>query len=211
MHKTKRILLHTCCGPCATHCVDILQKNMLKNSPDELYDVTLFFSNSNICTREEFNRRLQQARYVAKHFNINIFADDYDHVAWLDYVLSDDPKLKKAIAQEKEGGQRCKNCFRYNLLRSFRFASEKGFDLLSTTLSISPHKSSTLIFEVAREIFRAEYPDNVMSLSFLEHDFKSNKGYQKSIGLSKDLGLYRQNYCGCEFSAGSDACLVLSR
>lgn len=168
----RKILLHVCCGPCASHGVRALQ---------EEYEVTLFFSNSNISPREEYERRLEAARKLATICGALLVEDGYDHDAWLAHV--------KRMEGEPEGGKRCELCFAFNLAQAARYAREHGFDLFTTSLTVSPHKSSPTILRAGE----AEGP-------FLKMDFKKKDGFKHSVELSKAYDLYRQDYCGCEFS-----------
>jgi len=166
------ILLHVCCGPCASHCLSVLQAD---------YKVTLFFSNSNIWPREEYDKRLASARKLAALCGVPLVEDKYDHDAWL--------ALVDGLEAEPEGGGRCELCFAFNLGRAARYAGEHGFDLFTTSLTVSPHKSSPVIFKAGE----AEG-------AFLKADFKKKDGFRQSVEFSKAYDLYRQDYCGCEFS-----------
>ena len=171
----KRVLLHVCCAPCAVHPIEDLLKE---------YEVTLFYSNSNIFPEEEYDKRLSYAKKIAEKFNVELFIDSYNHQEWLDWI--------KGLESEPERGKRCEKCFEFNLARTARFAKQNGFDLFTTSLTVSPHKSSKRIFSIGNK-----------SRTFLEKDFKKKDGFKRSIEMSKKLNLYRQNYCGCEFSKNS--------
>lgn len=171
-----RILLHTCCAPCATHCVPALR--------DLGHDVTLFFSNANIAPREEHARRLDSVRLLADRLEAPLLIDETDHADWLEQAA-------KGYEREKEKGPRCERCFRYSLCRTYRAMLSGGFDRFTTTLSVSPHKHTSTLHAVGRALD----PER-----FLAADFKRNDGFKNSLRLSEQFGLYRQNYCGCEFS-----------
>jgi radical SAM protein (TIGR01212 family) len=173
MADRPRLLLHVCCAPCATHAVVSLSAT---------YAVTGFFANSNIATFEEYARRLAGARQLATRCGIPLVEDAYEHAAWLDAV--------RGLEAEPERGRRCEVCFRFNLARAAAYAAAHGFDRFTTTLTISPHKDAAVIFRVGRALG-----------PFLEVDLKKQGGFQKSLALTRDYGLYRQNTCGCEFSA----------
>jgi len=145
------------------------------------YDVSLFFANSNIFPKEEFDKRLIFAKKIAKVFKLNLFIDSYDHQQWLDFI--------KGLENEPEKGERCEKCFEFNLIRTATFARENNFDCFSTTLTVSPHKPAEKIFKIGCSLG-----------NFLEKDFKKKNGFVRSVELSKKFNLYRQNYCGCEFS-----------
>jgi hypothetical protein len=168
----QRILLHVCCAPCATHSIEKLGAT---------YDVTLFFSNSNIHPRDEYETRLAQARKLADLTGCRLIEDAYDHAAWLAFIAG--------FEAEPEKGRRCLKCFEYNLARAAQCARRNGFDGFTTTLTISPHKRSPDIFRVGAGLG-----------DFLAVDFKKRDGFRRSIELSRQYGLYRQAYCGCEFS-----------
>ena len=169
--KTK-ILLHVCCAPCAVHPIEDLIKE---------YEVTLFYSNSNIYPKEEYNKRLDYAKIIAEEYKVDLIIDSYNHQEWRDFI--------KGFENEPEKGKRCAKCFEFNLGKTAAFAKENRFDLFTTTLTVSPHKSSKIIFEIGE----------VTNL-FLKKDFKKKNGFKRSIELSKKFNLYRQNFCGCEFS-----------
>jgi hypothetical protein len=167
-----KVLLHTCCGPCATHSLEVLKRD---------WTVVLFFSNSNIAPREEYERRLEAARELARRCEVALVEDAYDHEAWLTHV--------RGLESEPEGGLRCERCFGYNLGRAAAYARDHAFDGFTTTLTLSPHKDSNLILRVGR-----------MAGEFVAVDFKKEGGFRHSVELSQLYGLYRQGYCGCEFS-----------
>ncbi|MDR2849843.1 MAG: epoxyqueuosine reductase QueH [Verrucomicrobiota bacterium] len=170
-----RLLLHTCCAPCASHCVFALR---------ELgHDVTLFYSNANIAPHDEFLRRLDAVRLLAERLNVPVRVDEPDHAAWLDQAA-------KGFEREPEKGARCERCFRFSLARTRDAMLREGFDGFTTTLSVSPHKHSPTLFKVGREVDAAR---------FLAIDFKKNDGFKHSLQLAAEFGLYRQTFCGCEF------------
>jgi len=178
-----RVLLHTCCGPCASACAPALR--------DDGNAVALFFSNSNIDTREEFDRRLAAARKLGEADGIEVIADTYDHDDWLEKVAS-------GFEDCPERGERCARCFRYSLSRAAAYAAAHGYDAFTTSLTVSPHKVSPMVFAAGRAactLGAAESPP-----VFLERDFKKKDGFLRSLKRSAELGLYRQSYCGCEFS-----------
>jgi len=173
-----KVLLHTCCGPCASACEPRLR--------EEGHDVALFFSNSNIDTREEFERRLAEARKLAAADGVEVVADAYDHADWLE-------KVAKGHEAEPEKGARCARCFRYSLARAAAYAAAHGYDAFTTSLTVSPHKVSPMVFAAGAEAAGG-------ASKFLEVDFKKKDGFLRSLRRTEELGLYRQSYCGCEFS-----------
>ena len=173
MDDQKRILLHTCCSCCATLPVERLLS--------QGYTVALFFSNSNIFPEEEYENRLQSARKLAGLLNIQLMEDVYDHGAWLNHI--------KGLENEPERGKRCIKCFEYNLKRAAIKAQELHIPCFTTTLTVSRHKPSKVIFSIGADL-----------QGFEPIDFKKKDGFTRSIELSRQYDLYRQNYCGCEFS-----------
>ena len=140
----------------------------------------MYFSNSNLCSFEEYEKRLAAARTVAEHFGVELICDEYDHESWLDAV--------RGYESEPERGERCRRCFAYSLGRTAVRAAETG-ENFATTLTVSPHKDSGVIFDVCS------------GYSFFESlDFKKRDGFLLSMRKSLELKIYRQNFCGCEFS-----------
>ena len=172
-----KILLHICCGPCASACIERLR--------EEGFDVTLFFSNANIAPQEEYEHRRETAKRLAE-FTDTPFIEDAgaSHAEWLE-------KVAKGFENEPEGGARCRRCFAFNLARAAAYAKAHGFEKFTTSLTVSPHKRSETVFEAGREVGGG---------AFAEENFKKRDGFRRSLELSAQYGLYRQNYCGCEFS-----------
>ena len=170
------VLLHTCCGPCASACVPRLKAAG--------HEVTMLFANSNIDTREEFEKRFTEAKKLAAVEGVEIAALPYDHEEWLREVAA-------GYENEPEKGARCARCFRYNLSKAAEYVRNHGLDGFTTSLTVSPHKPSRMIFDIARE---------VSEKTFLFEDFKKREGFKLSVKRAAELGLYRQSYCGCEFS-----------
>ena len=166
------LLLHTCCAVCAAGCIERLLADKR--------EVRLFFSNSNLDTPEEFERRLASVRDFAAIFKLEFEVDPYDHSGWLDTVAG--------LEREPEKGARCTVCFGRALAHTARRAQELDATF-ATTLTVSPHKRSAMIFEVG-----------AAWRNFEPIDFKKQNGFGRSLALSAEYGFYRQNYCGCEFS-----------
>ena len=175
-----RMLLHVCCGPCASACVPALKATGK--------DVTLLFANSNIDTREEFETRLRSAERLAAADGVSIVALPYDHEEWLREVAA-------GYEHEPEKGERCARCFRYNLTKAAAYAKAHGFDSFTTSLTVSPHKPTPVVFAAA-----ADAMETVTGVRWEPWNFKAHGGFVRSVERAKALGLYRQNYCGCEFS-----------
>jgi len=175
-----KVALHTCCGPCASACVPRLK---------ELgHEVTMVFANSNISSVAEFEKRREAAETLAKAEGVALEVLPYDHEAWLKNVAV-------GYEQEPEKGERCRRCFRYNLDKTAAFAKAHGFEVFTTSLTVSPHKVSAMVFEAGRGVGNREG-----GVVFLEEDFKKREGFKCSLKRSAELGLYRQSWCGCEFS-----------
>jgi len=173
----KKLLLHTCCGPCAIHVAQELQKE---------HEVTLFFYNPNIFPEEEYFKRLNEVRIWSEKNNIDLIEGPYVHLNWLNKVAG--------LEEEAERGLRCPVCFNYRLVITAQFAKQGGYDIFATTLTVSPHKDAAAINKLGQEIAEAN------DIKFYEADWKKNNGFVKSCELAEREGFYRQNYCGCEFS-----------
>ena len=172
----KKLLLHCCCGPCSTAVIEKLISD---------YEITLFYYNPNIEPIEELNKRGEELIKVAKHFNLPVIIDN----STINFS-----SLAKGLENLKEGGKRCDLCFDLRLSKTAEFAKDNQFDLFTTTLTVSPHKNAKQINLIGDAISKK------YNIEFMQADFKKENGYLRSIQISKELGLYRQNYCGCIFS-----------
>lgn len=174
----KKVLLHSCCAPCSSACLEILK---------DYVDVTILYYNPNIDEQEEYEKRkAEQIRFLRE-------------TGWADFIDCDyDQKSFENIAKGKEdcaeGGARCYECYKLRLFETAKVAKEKNFDFFASTLSVSPYKNAVWLNEIG---FAAEEKYGV---KYLPSDFKKQGGYLRSTELSKAYGLYRQNYCGCRFS-----------
>ncbi len=173
-----RLLLHTCCGPCATVVVERL---LLE------YEVTMLWYNPNLQPPSEYRRRQEAARQVAEHFHVEMVEVAPDHRDWVKWV-SQAPGWRS----QPEGGERCKLCCALRITRTAQEAARRGFDYCDTTLRLSPHKDVDLL----RRILHAACADNP-PVKAPALDYRKRGGFQRSVKLSRDLGLYRQDYCGC--------------
>lgn len=176
--RDKRLLLHSCCAPCSSHCLSELSPQI---------GVTVLYYNPNLDCAEEYEKRKREQLRFLRETGLADFLDcDY---APEDYLFS-----VRGLEEEKEGGARCAVCFRLRLERTAREAKARGFDYFATTLTVSPLKNAKLIntigFAVAEEV----------GVKYLPSDFKKRGGYLHSVRLSEKYGLYRQDYCGCAFS-----------
>lgn len=175
-----RLLLHACCAPCSSAVLQDLS---------EVFDITLFFYNPNISPREEFDFRLDELQRLLGCMDlseIEIISPTYDN--------SEFEKIVEGMGNLPEGGERCKKCFWLRLEKSVAFAKENGFDYVTTTLSISPHKNAGWLNEIGLEL------GEKYGTTYLCSDFKKGEGYKRSCELSAQYNLYRQNFCGCIYS-----------
>lgn len=168
-----KVLLHVCCGPCASACVPRLRAAG--------HETALFFANSNIDTPEEFERRRAAAARLAADEGVDLIVLPYDHDDWRRTVA-------EGLEDAPEKGARCARCFRYNLKKTAAAAAAGGYDAFTTSLTVSPHKPSAMVFAASDDP------------RFLKEDFKKRDGFKLSVRRAAELGLYRQSYCGCEFS-----------
>jgi predicted adenine nucleotide alpha hydrolase (AANH) superfamily ATPase len=173
----KKMLLHVCCANCALHPYETLKNN---------FEVTLYFYNPNIQPDEEYGKRLDYTKKAAENYSLALIEAPCDKSNWL--------KMTNDYRNEPEGGQRCEICINMRLEKTAAFAVENGYDIFATTLSVSPHKNSKIINN-AGKVFSEKY-----GIEFFNADFKKQDGFKKTMQLSKELDLYRQNYCGCVYS-----------
>lgn len=170
-----KIVLHICCGVCAAGVVERLTS--------EEHEVIGFFYNPNIHPVEEYNRRLEVARQVAKKLDLPLEVPPYTTEEWF--------KETASLENEPEGDRRCEACFRLRLKKTYHYMEECGGDVFATTLTVSPHKSAEVINRVGREVGGER---------FLARDFKKKEGFKRTAELAKKWALYRQDYCGCIYS-----------
>lgn len=174
----KKLLLHSCCAPCSSAVLERLASE---------YQITIYYYNPNIDTVSEFNRR---AKELAKLTSLDL---DFDTVIE-DYQPSDYDTAVKGLEGLGEGSQRCFECYKLRLAKTAQYASQHGFDSFATTLSISPHKKSAWLSQIGLQLAQA------YGVTYLDKDFKKQDGYKRSLELSQQLELYRQDYCGCKYS-----------
>ena len=179
--KTPRVLLHSCCGPCSSAVLEYIT---------QYFDVTLLWYNPNLYPKEEFDRRFRTQVELIEKMGL---ADKVDILAE-PWKSEDYYRRVKGLENEPEGGKRCAECFRLRLLETARLAKHYGYDYFCKTLTLSRHKDAVLINTIGEEIAKA------VGVSWLPSDFKKRNGENRSIELSEQYGLYRQLYCGCEFS-----------
>jgi len=179
--RRPRLLLHSCCAPCSSSVLEYLT---------QFFDITLLWYNPNIFPQAEFEKRFETLISLIEQMGladeVNILAEPWKSQ---DYY-----RRIKGLEDEPEGGSRCAECFRLRLLETARLAKHYGYDCFCSTLSLSRHKDAVLINSIGEELARA------VGVSWLPSDFKKRDGENRSIELSEQYGLYRQLYCGCEFS-----------
>ena len=178
----KKLLLHSCCGPCSTA--------VLERLLDETdYFIGVYYFNPNIHPEEEYDhRKAEQIKYITKLNNPRITFVDADYKPEVYF------KATSGLDNEPEGGKRCERCFALRLKETAEFAKNNHYDIFGTTLTVSPHKNADLINSLGLEIARE------LNIDYLVADFKKRDGFKRSIILSKANNLYRQNYCGCVYS-----------
>jgi len=185
MPKKPSVLLHACCGPCSTSCVE-------RTAED--YALTLYYYNPNITDREEYYLRRGTLLQFLDAFNEE--HKDMYTVGYLEGAYEPERYIEKTLplADEPEGGRRCDICFALRLSETARMARELGMDYFTTTMSVSPHKNYDKIRKLGLAL------EEETGVKFLDIDFKKKNGFGRSVELSKRYGLYRQNFCGCDFA-----------
>lgn len=179
--KVPKLLLHSCCAPCSSYCMEYLS---------EFFDITVFYYNPNIEPRDEYIYRVNEMKRLISEMElkrpVSFIEGDYDNENF--------HRAVKGLEKEPEGGARCEKCFRLRLEITAALAKRENFDYFTTTLSISPLKSAEKLNNIGEELAKK------YDIMYLFSDFKKKGGYQRSIELSRQYGLYRQNFCGCVFS-----------
>lgn len=179
--RVPRLLLHSCCAPCSSYVLEYLSA---------YFEITVFYYNPNISPEEEFFKRAEEQRRLieqlpAKH-PIHLLIGAYEPQRFYE--------LSRGYETVPEGGERCFRCYRLRLEETARLAAEGGFDYFATTLTISPLKNAEKLNNIGEEL------GTIYQVEHLPSDFKKKNGYRRSVELSGQYGLYRQNYCGCVFS-----------
>ena len=176
-----RLLLHACCAPCASYVLEYLS---------EYFDITVYYYNPNISPHSEFIKRFEEIKRLIKEMPVKNEVKLVEGV----YRYEDFLEVAEGLEDEKEGGARCFKCYRLRLEKTAELARDEGFDYFCTTLSISPLKNSQKLNEIGFQLAK-EY-----GVNWLPSDFKKREGYKRSIELSREYNLYRQNFCGCVYS-----------
>ncbi len=176
-----RLLLHSCCAPCSSYCIEYLSR---------YFYVTVFYYNPNITEDSEYAKRVEEEKRFIKEFpavnKVEFIEGDYEPERFFE--------IAKGYEQCKEGAERCFRCYELRLERTANLAKELGFDYFTTTLTISPLKNSAKLNEIGFQL------GEELGVPYLLSDFKKREGYKRSIELSREYGLYRQDYCGCIYS-----------
>ena len=182
LEGTPRLLLHSCCAPCSSYVLEYLSR---------YFQIMLFYYNPNIDPPAEYARRLaEQERLIAAlpaEHPVTLIPGEYDPVVYAEAV--------RGVEDTPEGGERCRRCIAQRMEEAAKLCRAEGCDWFTTTLSITPHKDAKRINAIGQEL-EAEF-----GVKHLPSDFKKHNGYLRSLQLSEEYGLYRQDYCGCEFSA----------
>ena len=180
----KKLLLHVCCAPCTSAVIERL---------GNFFKITVFFYNPNIDTDEEYHHRLNELKKFLSSFKTKY---EIDLIA-SPHSKEDFIKMAKGLENAPERGPRCYKCYNLRLKKTAELAKEQGYDYFATSLTLSPYKNSNWINEIGEQL-QSEFHVN-----YLYSDFKKKNGYKRSLELSKEYNLYRQNYCGCIFSKKS--------
>ena len=178
LERGTRLLLHSCCAPCSSACLERLK---------DFFNITVFYYNPNIDEREEYEKRkTEQIRFLKETGFADFLDCDHDKEAF--------EEMAKGYESEPERGKRCYLCYELRLNKTAQVAKEKGFDYFATTLTLSPYKNAEWLNEIGEKV------GGRYGVNYLCTDFKKQGGYHRSIELSKEYGLYRQDFCGCRFS-----------
>ena len=169
--------MHSCCGPCSTAVIERLQ---------EYADITIIYYNPNIEPKEEYDKRKAEQIKVIERLGVKYLDSDYDNNTF--------KSMAEGLEKEPEGGRRCHKCYLLRLDFVAKIAKEKGYDYFSTTLTVSPYKHSDVLNKIGLNL------EKKYGVKYLVSDFKKRDGYKRSIQLSKEYELYRQDYCGCLYS-----------
>lgn len=179
--KVPRLLLHSCCAPCSSYVLEYLS---------QYFEITVFYYNPNIYPAEEYTKRTEEQQRLIGDMNflhpVTYLEGAYDRECFYE--------MARGLEQVREGGERCMKCYELRLRETAEHAAAGGYDFFTTTLSISPMKNAQKLNEIGVRV-GAEY-----GVEYLVSDFKKRNGYKRSTELSQQYGLYRQDYCGCEFS-----------
>ena len=179
--KVPRLLLHSCCAPCSSYVLEYLSN---------YFEITVFYYNPNITDKDEYNKRVEEIKKFISSFKtkykVKLIEGRYDPKEFFE--------ISKGLEDEPERGKRCFECYKLRLEETAKVASELNFDYFCTTLTLSPYKKADWLNEIGESL------DNKYTSTYLYSDFKKKNGYKRSIELSSEFNLYRQDYCGCVYS-----------
>ncbi|MBR4993216.1 MAG: epoxyqueuosine reductase QueH [Lachnospiraceae bacterium] len=183
-NRGRKLLLHACCAPCSSYCLEYLKG---------FFEITVFYYNPNITYEAEYKKRVAEEKRLIEAYNA--LGDGY-RISYIDGDYEPEVFLEasKGLENCPEGGERCLKCFELRLSKTAEVAKKEGFDFFSTTLTISPLKNAEALNEIGERMA------DKAGIRWLPSDFKKKNGYKRSIELSKEYDLYRQDYCGCAFS-----------
>jgi predicted adenine nucleotide alpha hydrolase (AANH) superfamily ATPase len=180
-NKVPRLLLHSCCAPCSSYVLEYLSN---------YFEITVFYYNPNIFPENEYTKRILEQQTLISDmkmkYPVSFLAGNYDRENFF--------RIAEGLEHLKEGGERCFKCYELRLEEAAKIAKEAGVDYYTTTLSISPLKNADKLNEIGNRLA------DKYGVMYLQSDFKKKNGYKRSIELSNEYGLYRQDYCGCEYS-----------
>ena len=179
--KKPTLLLHACCAPCSSYVLEYLTK---------YFHIILFYYNPNISPKQEFEKRTRELQRLVGEMPF----EDKPEIIVGEYDQNEFYEIAKGLEHLPEGGERCFRCYRLRLEKTAELAAKLGADYFTTTLSISPYKNAQKLGEIASEL------SQIYGVEALPSDFKKKGGYKRSIELSAQYGLYRQDYCGCVYS-----------
>lgn len=180
-NKVPTLLLHSCCAPCSSYCIEYLS---------QYFNITVYYYNPNITEQSEYFKRVEEEKRLISEmptkYPVSFIEGKYEPQLFM--------QMSKGLESCPEGGERCFKCYEMRLLSTALLCKEKGFDYFTTTLTISPLKNASKLNEIGERLAAEN------NINYLVSDFKKKEGYKRSIELSKEYNLYRQNYCGCAYS-----------
>lgn len=179
--KVPKLLLHACCAPCSSACIERLSNN---------FRITIFYYNPNISDEIEYQKRLDELHRFVSRFKTKYEVDIIDGR----YNPNEFFEISEGLEKEPERGSRCYKCYLLRMEETAKLAEKENYDFFATTLSLSPYKNSNWINQIGEKL------DKEYNTTYLYSDFKKRNGYKRSIELSKEYNLYRQDYCGCIYS-----------
>lgn len=186
------LLLHACCAPCSSAVLEYLSS---------IFDISIYYYNPNIHPEAEYSRRLEELETFLETTNRKLVFKNQTKLIHAEYHTEDffaatNVRNEPELQTEPERGERCRRCYYFRMKKAYQYATEHGFDYFTTTLSISPYKDAQKINTIGQQLEQ----ENPTGTTYLYADFKKKNGFLRSLQLSDEYGLYRQDYCGCIFS-----------